>query len=639
MADLQGRIKLLRVAALLFLASAISARAKVSGELKQWHRVAIDIEGPQASESGTPNPFLDYRMQVEFTSPDGRKFSVPGFFAADGDAGESSAAAGKAWRAYFSPDQTGKWSYKVSLRTGSKLAVSDVADGGAPAAGDGEAGEFTIAASDKLGRDFRAKGRLQYIGGHHLRFAGSKEYFLKCGADSPENLLGYADFDGTSKTGGALKTWAPHVRDWKAGDPTWKGDKGKGLIGALNYLAAQGMNAFSFLTLNTIGDGKDVWMFTSATAHDRYDCSKLDQWEILFSHADRLGLFLHFKTQETEVDQVLDNGDLGDMRKLYYRELMARFGHHLALNWNLGEENTQTIPQIKDCINYFHAHDPYRHPIVIHTFPNDHDKIYGALKGDASLLMGTSIQTAWDNVYAATRKWREASAAAGRKWVIANDEQGGANSGVAADAGYSGDKGTVADNRDGIRQQTLWGNIMAGGAGVEYYFGYQTGQGDLTAQDYRSRQTKWDDARVALEFFAKNAVPYWEMSPASASSAGWTLAKPGEEYLVYLPSGGSPTLDLAGATGKFTAQWLNPRTGELVRKASLEGGSKAALGAAPGAGDWAVWVRKDGITSTVPNAARRQAISPAAPRIHPDGRASRGGSAATLIDSRALSPL
>ena len=33
-----------------------------------------------------------------------------------------------------------------------------------------------------------------------------------------------------------------------------------------------------------------------------------------------------------------DNGDLGPQRKLYYRELIARFGHHLALNWNLGEE-------------------------------------------------------------------------------------------------------------------------------------------------------------------------------------------------------------------------------------------------------------------------------------------------------------
>ena len=58
-------------------------------------------------------------------------------------------------------------------------------------------GSFTIAPSDKTGRDFRAKGRLQYVGKHHLQFAGTKEYFLKAGPDAPETLLAYADFDGT----------------------------------------------------------------------------------------------------------------------------------------------------------------------------------------------------------------------------------------------------------------------------------------------------------------------------------------------------------------------------------------------------------------------------------------------------------
>ena len=41
----------------------------------------------------------------------------------------------------------------------------------------------------------------------------------------------------------------------------------------------------------------------------------------------------------------LDQGELGVERKLYCRELVARFGHALALNWNLGEENSQTQPQ------------------------------------------------------------------------------------------------------------------------------------------------------------------------------------------------------------------------------------------------------------------------------------------------------
>jgi hypothetical protein len=44
-----------------------------------------------------------------------------------------------------------------------------------------------------------------------------------------------------------------------------------------------------------------------------------------------MGLNLHFKTQEIENSQLLDGGVLGNERKLYYRELVARFSHHLAL--------------------------------------------------------------------------------------------------------------------------------------------------------------------------------------------------------------------------------------------------------------------------------------------------------------------
>ena len=62
---------------------------------------------------------------------------------------------------------------------------------------DGKSGKFSVAATDKQGRDLRAHGRLQYVGKHYLRFAGSGEYFLKAGADAPETLLAYADFDDT----------------------------------------------------------------------------------------------------------------------------------------------------------------------------------------------------------------------------------------------------------------------------------------------------------------------------------------------------------------------------------------------------------------------------------------------------------
>ncbi|MEZ5397229.1 MAG: hypothetical protein R2724_31240 [Bryobacterales bacterium] len=38
--------------------------------------------------------------------------------------------------------------------------------------------------------------------------------------------------------GQVIHHYEPHVQDWKPGDPTWQGGKGKGIIGALNYLAS-----------------------------------------------------------------------------------------------------------------------------------------------------------------------------------------------------------------------------------------------------------------------------------------------------------------------------------------------------------------------------------------------------------------
>ena len=120
--------------------------------------------------------------------------------------------------------------------------------------------------------------------------------------------------------------------------------------------------------MNIEGDDKNVFPYLGYDERYRMDVSRLDQWEIIFEHANAMGFFLHFKTQETENELLLDNGDMGTARKLYYRTLIARFSHHLALNWNLGEEiNDASTDQKKAWAEYFWTHDPYQHHIVIIT--------------------------------------------------------------------------------------------------------------------------------------------------------------------------------------------------------------------------------------------------------------------------------
>lgn len=562
----------------------------ISGELKKWHKITLDFDGPAYKESdNAPNPFLDFRLQVTFTNGE-TSYTIPGYFAADGNAAETSLDSGNVWRVHFAPDQTGEWTYTTSFRFGSAVAISEAAaPGEAIGPIDGKTGSFTVASSDKSGRDFRSKGRLQYTGGHHLQFADSKEYFIKGGPDAPENLLAYEDFDNTPNEGNRLKNWTPHANDWKTGDPSWQNGKGTEIIGAVNYLAAQGLNVFSFLTMNIGGDDKNVFPYVSSSDFKHFDCSKLDQWEILFEHADKLGMYLHFKTQETENDQLLDGGAVGTTRKLYYRELIARFAHHLALNWNLGEENTQTTQQRKDMAAYFAAHDPYQNHIVIHTYPDQHDAVYPALLGDASALTGASIQTGWNKVHENTLKWRNRSAAAGKPWVVANDEQGGANTGVPDDT-YTG-----SPSLDGIRKQTLWGNLMAGGAGVEYYFGYNLPHSDLTCQDFRSRATSWKYVGIAIDFFQD--LPVNQMAPADdLLSKGWCLTDPGNTYLVYLPEGGTTDLTVA-IKGTYDIAWFDPRNGGELQTGSvtqLTSSGTHSLGTPPSDEnqDWAILITR-----------------------------------------------
>ncbi len=593
----------------------------ISGELKCWHKVTLTLDGPQAAETdNAPNPFTDYRMEVTFTHESGSpRYKVPGYFAADGNAAETSAESGNKWRAHLSPDKAGKWTYEVSFVKGKSIAVNETAKGEPVAECDGAKGEFTVAPTDKTGRDFRAKGRLEYVGKRYLQFAGSGEYFLKAGADAPETLLAYGDFDNTAarRKDAPLKTWQAHVRDWKPGDPAWKDGKGKGLIGALNYLAGKGCNSFSFIPCNAGGDGDNVWPFVDRDDKLHYDCSKLDQWQIVFDHAQKIGLYLHFKTQETENDdlngpgknQALDGGDLGPQRKLYYRELIARFGHELALNWNLGEENTQSTDQRRAMAQYFHDTDPYRHLVVLHTYPGQQDAVYTPLLGNRSQLTGVSLQNSWDAAHRLTLKWIAESEKAGRTWVVANDEQNGAETGVPPDPGFEGYAGKTPDGKpvqsvDDIRRATLWGTFLAGGAGVEYYFGYLLPQNDLRCEDWRSRDHSWDYARHALEFFPANKIPFWEMKNADAlvgnaknDNSKYCLAKAGEVYLVFLPKGGTTELDLTGASGRLTVKWFNPRQGGALQNGSVQSVQavgQAALGNPPADPDqdWLVVVRK-----------------------------------------------
>ncbi len=576
------------------------------GELKRWHKVTLSFEGPTTSETASTNPFSDYRLDVTFTNGN-LTYVVPGFYAACDDAADSSCDSGNLWQVHFSPSQTGTWNWTAEFVTGSDVAIN----GGGASAGfmDGVTGSFDVVESDKSGRDFRSKdlGRLKYVGEHYLRHIGTSPenpngpWFVKAGADSPENALNYVDFDATPSYNNNLnkigsKTWQPHQQDYVAADAssyTWGNGKGTEILGMLNYLSGEGANVMSFLTWNSSGDGGAVFPHTlkvslqeySNTARnqqwnkvnkDRFDVSKMAQWEKVMEYADKKGIYLHFKTMETENDNLMDGNDFGRQRKLYYRELIARFGHHLALNWNLTEETTLADNVVKSTATYIKEQDPYDHNIVIHTYPDQQDQRYNPLLGSNSELTGASIQTNKSKVHNDVRRWLEKSRNAGKKWVVANDEQGSAGEGI-----------RVSDKR--VREDVLWATLMAGGTGVEYYSGYTDDDGDINGNDHRKRGNKYKEGGYALNFFNTYLQPYMTEMVSSdgitSNNNDYVFAKAGEVYAVYLPNGGSTNIDLP--SGTWEVQWYNPRSGGGLSAATAVTNSISA----PDTNDWVALIK------------------------------------------------
>ncbi|GAB1857219.1 hypothetical protein MHTCC0001_20550 [Flavobacteriaceae bacterium MHTCC 0001] len=578
-----------------------------SGTLRKWDRVAVELTLPGNDLNESNNTFRNSRMDVVFTRPNGSTIRVPGFFAADGNAANTNATSGKKFRAYLRPDAIGSWSYRVLYYTGNNVAVQAVNNLPAPVHDlTGTVGN--ILNTNATLPDLRAKGRLRYqTSGNnnarrYLRFTETGEYFLKFGPDSPENFLDFNEFDFDDSRNNCnlcfQHSFGGHSGDFNNGDPTWDGGKGENIIGAINYLSeiAQ-VNSISMSLFG--GDDKNVFPWTLVGSKFIYDVSKLEQWEIVLNHAEQKGLMLHFKLAEAENWFALNTDEINT----YYREMVARFGHHLALEWNISEEygsvNTTASANAASAvprINFLDGIDPWNNHIVIHTRPEDqykekYDQFLA--QNPKTKLTGASMQNRaqnnWAEVYDLTIRLINASKNNNTPWVVASDEQAPANNGIFTNTDINNT--TVNQN---IRKGVLWGNLIAGGAGVMWYGG---SNGDFRTEDYRRYNTADTWARHAITtFFKGQNIPFWEMENNDNLISGnnnHCLAKVGEQYIVYLPNGGNHNLNLNGQTGDFEVKWFDPRNGgNLTNGNTLTGGGDRALGNPPNTtgNDWVVLV-------------------------------------------------
>ena len=190
-------------------------------------------------------------------------------------------------------------------------------------------------------------------------------------------------------------------------------------------------------------------------------------------------------------------------------------------------------------------------------------------------LSGISLQSFPNMISSETRAWVRRSAQSGVKWVVSNDEQGPAQDGIVPD--------TVDPDHDIVRKQILWSNIMNSGGGVEYYFGYNHPNSDLTCEDYRSRGIVWNMTTYALSFFSKFSIPLWMMTESDNLLADTVtneclaatdmsliivyLPNGGEEFMSYLQTGESMII---GKDNDWT-RWYDNTSGRILQIQNNDG--------------------------------------------------------------------
>jgi Domain of unknown function (DUF5060) len=484
-----------------------------SGVYPQWSTVELALLGPASvGMSNSPNPFA-IPADVTFTSPSGTPYVVPTFYDGDG----AGAMDGDVWKVRFSPPEVGNWSYR-SESSEPRL--------------DGQTGTFNVIAPSGCDDyqpgdlpDFDCLGRLVYTGGHYLQFAAGP-YWLKGGIDDPEDFLAPASTTGF---------------------PTRQA--------AADFLASQGVNSLYMLLHNVGGDGQNVWPWVGGTGaearanHEHFDLAKLAEWEAIFSYLQSKGITLHLVLED-------DSAWTGFNRGMYYREMVARFGHHPGLIWNLAEEYNETYSasQIRSFAGLLRALDPYDHPITVHNA--------GGLSAwtpfvDQPNFDLTSFQTGALPQNAAAVSWFSLMEGASRTIPVSFDETG-----------------QLSSSDRTLARHIVWSVYLGGG-------NFELHASPLTRyQDFTPHLQDLLRARTFME-----ALPFCEMVPMNGrllSGQGYAAGRGNDILVAYLPVGGSIQLDLRQASGSLDGTWVRASTGEMSEFSALGGAILALTSPFPG---------------------------------------------------------
>lgn len=536
-------------------------------EVPRWEMQEFVVAG----RALTGNPFRDAALVGEFTSPSGAVKVVDGFY----DGGET-------WRLRFAPDEEGEWNYRLR-------------------------GE---------GVEVHQRGTLRCT-------APRGRGFIRVHPESPH---AFAYDDGTpffpmGDTCYGLHDDSPITPELRA-----------------EYLKIRRSQRFNFVRM-TVGHSEAraaaepaFWAW-GGTARQP-DLDRLNPE--FFRGFDEL--VRDMRTRGMNVELILlnfyrrpftDTGAWTPAReRLWLRYVVSRYAaFDNIFMWTLANEY-ETHPDgkyrldfpgdvewAKATARFVKESDPYRHLFTVHPVisasrsgdsprsPFDPPWRIGEFFGDEPAIDVLSQQTGqsgdgvvWDErqqCWTGDSATLVASLSADRRFgkPVLNTE-----------SGYEYLRGHPTGRRqvhhtDKVRR-SAWRIVCAGGyfaGGFHGTIGHSDAWNRIDPPNDYTFTVRDEGAPAQLgalhDFFA--ALPYWRMHPFDGVSGdAVALAETGKPpgaarvCVVYLPHGGSASIDLSDMPGPFTARWFDPRAGEFVREFNLPGGARSVL-EAPDAHDWA----------------------------------------------------
>ena len=488
-------------------------------EVPRWqpHDFSFTAKAPSA------NPFM-VPFSATAKGPGGAVLNVPGFFDGDGT-----------WKVRVAPTVEGAW----SLVTKSELKELD-----------GKTAEFTCVKN--VNPNVHGLLRVDKAHPHHFIFENGTRFFMQ----------GY-EYDWLW----ALDVGKPDVPTVKA---------------SLDLIAKHG---FNYVILNSYAH--DTGWRKGKTADDDYGPPPMYAWAgsneapdhsrmnlAYWQHYDRVMTALAARGMQAHMLMKVYNKQVkwpahgSEEEKLFFRWLVARYAAYPNVIWDFAKEahNEKDLAYKQGWLKWLRENDPYHHLTTVHDDDKANDAgAYDNLTdfrtdqhhgNDQEVQMlgknGNRIGSNHDKILAQRAR---------RAWPVANVE-----------SDYECGPGGVNDKTYGQAQSpedtvdTLWKIAMAGGY-TAYYYTY----------------TAWDVVRpldvppgyAMMKHFGDfwRATEYWTLEPSDKLvSAGFCLANPGREYVVFQKHVAPFTLEIAGAKSPLKAEWVNPHTGQLTAAGSLNNG-------------------------------------------------------------------